>query len=152
LHPERGEREGDENSRRTDHGDERMGEDTVEDPAPGPAALRPLEPVEEGHAQLDDPVTEPREERPQPFLPRTRRPERSAGRTVSEPGTAIATTRMVAIANEPNVLSPVRNMPAMAVITVRPEMRTERPEVAAAASRAALSLLPAARSSRSRFK
>jgi len=59
---------------------------------------------------------------------------------------------MVAIANEPNVLSPVKNMPASAVITVRPEMRTERPEVAAAASRAALSLLPAARSSRSRFK
>ena len=65
LHPERGEREGDENRRRTDHGDERVGEDTVEDPAPGPAALRPLEPVEEGHAHLVDPVTEPREERRQ---------------------------------------------------------------------------------------
>ena len=71
---------------------------------------------------------------------------------MSEPRTAIATTRIVAIANEPNVLSPVRNIPAIAVITVRPEIRTERPEVAAAASRAAASLLPAARSSRSRFK
>ena len=71
---------------------------------------------------------------------------------MSEPSTAIATTRIVAIANDPNVLSPVRNIPAIAVITVRPEIRTERPEVAAAASSAADSLLPAARSSRSRFK
>ena len=70
---------------------------------------------------------------------------------MSEPSTAIATTRIVAIANDPNVLSPVRNIPAIAVITVRPEIRTERPEVAAASS-AADSLLPAARSSRSRFK
>ena len=71
---------------------------------------------------------------------------------MSEPSTAIATTRIVAIANEPNVSSPVRNIPAIAVITVRPEMRTARPEVAAAASSAAFSLRPAARSSRSRFK
>src|SRR5947209_14217593 len=32
-----------------------------------------------------------------------------------------------------NVASPVRNKPAIATITVRPEMSTERPEVAAAA-------------------
>ena len=86
------------------------------------------------------------------MLTRSPSQERSAGRTVSEPSTAIATTRIVAIANELNVLSPVRNMPAIAVMTVRPEISTERPEVAAAASRAALSDLPAARSSRSRFK
>ena len=38
--------------------------------------------------------------------------------------------------------SPVRNKPAIATITVRPEMSTERPEVAAAASSAARSLRP----------
>ena len=40
----------------------------------------------------------------------------------------------------------------MAMITVSPEISTERPDVAAAASSAASSLRPAARSSRSRFK
>ena len=59
---------------------------------------------------------------------------------------------IVATPNEANVASPVRNMPAIAAITVRPEISTERPEVAAAASSAARSLRPAARSSRSRFK
>jgi hypothetical protein len=69
---------------------------------------------------------------------------------VSEPSIATATTRIVAAANEAKALSPVRNIPAMATITVRPEMRTERPEVAAAAARASSALLPARRSSRSR--
>ena len=78
--------------------------------------------------------------------------ESSAGRTVSEPITAIATTAIVATPNDANVESPVRNMPAIATITVRPEMSTERPDVAAAASSAACSLRPAARSSRARFK
>ena len=78
--------------------------------------------------------------------------ESSAGRTVSEPSTAIATTMIVATPNEANVASPVRNMPAIAAITVRPEISTERPEVAAAASIAALLLRPAARSSRTRRK
>jgi hypothetical protein len=59
---------------------------------------------------------------------------------------------MAATPNELNVESPVRNMPAIATITVKPEMSTERPDVAAAASSAACSLRPAARSSRSRFK
>ena len=76
----------------------------------------------------------------------------AAGRTVSEPSTATATTRIVATPKEAKVASPVRNMPAIATITVRPEMSTERPEVAAAASSAARSLRPAARSSRSRFR
>jgi hypothetical protein len=59
---------------------------------------------------------------------------------------------IVPIAKPLNVLSPVKNMPAMAVMTVKPEIRTARPEVAAAASSAARSDRPARRSSRSRFK
>ena len=78
--------------------------------------------------------------------------ESSAGRTVSEPSIATATTIMVAIPNERYVLSPENSIPAIATITVRPEMSTERPEVAAAASIAARVLLPAARSSRSRLR
>src|SRR5918999_2756593 len=46
------------------------------------------------------------------LLTRSPRRDRRAGRTVSDPSTAIATTRIVAIAKEPNVLSPVRNIPA----------------------------------------
>ena len=65
---------------------------------------------------------------------------------------ATATTVIVAMPNEAKVASPVRNMPDMATSTVSPEMSTERPDVAAAASRAACSLRPLARSSRSRFK
>ena len=71
---------------------------------------------------------------------------------MSEPSIAIATTRIVPTANDENAGSPAKNMPAMAIMTVRPEMRTERPEVAAAASSAADSLRPAARSSRSRLR
>ena len=78
--------------------------------------------------------------------------ESKAGRTVSEPSTATATTRIVARPSEANVASPVRNMPAIATITVSPEMSTERPEVAAAAASAAWPLRPAARSWRSRFR
>ena len=74
----------------------------------------------------------------------------SAGSTVSEPIIATATTIIVPIANDMNVLSPERNMPAIAIITVMPEISTARPDVAAAASSAACSLRPAARSSRSR--
>ena len=45
---------------------------------------------------------------------------------------------------------PERNIPAIAAITVRPEISTARPEVAAAASSAAPGSRPRARSSRSR--
>ena len=69
---------------------------------------------------------------------------------MSDPIIAIATTMIVARPNDANVPSPVRNIPAMAAMTVKPEMSTERPEVAAAASIAALLLRPAARSSRTR--
>jgi hypothetical protein len=49
-------------------------------------------------------------------------------------------------------LSPENINPAIAIITVKPEMSTDRPDVAAAASMAARELLPAARSSRSRLR
>ena len=75
----------------------------------------------------------------------------SAGSTVSEPTIATNTTIIVATENDMNVLSPDRNMPAIAAITVMPEIRTLRPDVAAAASSAARSLRPAERSSRSRL-
>ena len=71
---------------------------------------------------------------------------------MSEANTATATTRIVPSANEMNVLSPLINIPAIATITVAPEISTARPEVAAAASSAAPSLRPAARSSRSRLR
>ena len=61
-----------------------------------------------------------------------------------------ATTSIVPIEKDMNVLSPDRNMPPIAIRTVMPDTRTDRPAVAAAASRAACSLRPAARSSRSR--
>ena len=61
---------------------------------------------------------------------------------MSEPSTAIATTTIVARPNDANVGSPVRNIPAIAAITVSPEISTERPDVAAAASSAARSLRP----------
>lgn len=51
---------------------------------------------------------------------------------------------------EVKILLPAKNIPAIAISTVRPEISTERPEAAAAASSAASGLLPAARSSRSR--
>ena len=47
---------------------------------------------------------------------------------------------------------PVRNMPAMATITVRPEISTDRPAVAAATRSASVGLAPRARSSRSRLR
>ena len=71
---------------------------------------------------------------------------------MSEPIIATPTTIIVARPNEAKVASPVKNMPAMATITVRPEISTDRPEVAAAASSAAPPLRPAARSSRRRLR
>ena len=85
-----------------------------------------------------------------PFSTRSPSFDRTAGSTVSEPTIATATTIIVAIENDSNVLSPENNIPAIAIITVAPEINTERPEVAAAAWSAARSPRPAARSSRSR--
>ena len=76
--------------------------------------------------------------------------ESKAGSTVSEPSIAMATTMIVEMPNDAKIRSPVRNIPAIATMTVRPETSTEWPDVAAAASTAARSLRPAARSSRAR--
>ena len=73
-----------------------------------------------------------------------------AGRTVSEPIIATATTTIVPVANDVKSGSPPRYIPPIANITVQPEISTARPEVAAAASSAASGPRPAARSSRSR--
>ena len=68
-----------------------------------------------------------------PFSTRSPSLERTAGSTVSEPIIATATTIIVAIEKDSNVLSPENSIPAIAIITVTPEISTERPEVAAAA-------------------
>ena len=60
-----------------------------------------------------------------------------AGRTVSEPIIATATTTIVPVANDVKSSSPPRYIPPIANITVQPEISTARPEVAAAASSAA---------------
>ena len=75
-----------------------------------------------------------------------------AGSTVSEPSIATPTTIIVAMPKPRYALSPENIIPPIATITVMPEISTERPDVAAAASSAARGLLPSARSSRSRFK
>ena len=74
-----------------------------------------------------------------------------AGSTVSEPIMAIATTMMVPVPNEAKVTLPVMYRPAIATITVEPDTSTARPDVAAAAIRAASGSRPALRSSRSRL-
>jgi hypothetical protein len=87
-----------------------------------------------------------------PLSTRSPSADSAAGSTDSEPSTETATTRIAPVASETNVGEPARYMPAIAIITVRPETNTARPEVAAAASRAASGDLPERRSSRSRFK
>ena len=84
--------------------------------------------------------------------PSTRAPtfDSTAGSTVSEPSIATATTTIVPVANDVNVAAPARYIPAIAIITVIPETSTARPDVAAAASIAALPIRPAACSSRTR--
>ena len=74
----------------------------------------------------------------------------SAGSTVTDPATAMSTTEMVATAKPANSCMPDRNIPAMATITVSPEISTDRPEVAAAMRSEACGSRPPARSSRSR--
>ncbi len=73
-----------------------------------------------------------------------------AGSTVTEPSTATATTMIVPMPNETKTAFPARNMPAIAAITVKPEISTARPEVAAAAFSADSQPRPASRSSISR--
>jgi hypothetical protein len=74
----------------------------------------------------------------------------SAGRKVTEPTIATATTIIVPIANEANVTLPVSSIPAIAIITVIPDTSTARPEVAAARASACADEAPALRSSRAR--
>ena len=69
-----------------------------------------------------------------PSRPCRRASRARPGSTVSEPIMATATTIIVPIANDMNVLSPESSMPAIAMITVKPEISTARPDVAAAAS------------------
>jgi len=57
---------------------------------------------------------------------------------------------MVPIAKLVKVVSRVRNMPAIATITVSPEIQIDRPEVCAAITRARCGSAPLRRSSRSR--
>ena len=70
-----------------------------------------------------------------------------AGRKVSEPSIATATTSMVPTPKPTKIGLPANSSPAIAVITVRPEMSTARPEVAAATSTAASAERPRSRSS-----
>ena len=69
---------------------------------------------------------------------------------MSEPSTAVATTRIVPTPKLMNVVSRVKNIPAIATITVRPDTQIERPEVCAAITSARCGSAPLRRSSRSR--
>ena len=86
-----------------------------------------------------------------PFSTRSPSQEIIAGSTVREPIIATATTSIAPSPRPMNDLSPEKNMPAIAPITVRPEISTARPDVAAARWSAVAGSCPAARSSRSRL-
>ena len=75
--------------------------------------------------------------------------ESIAGSTVIEPSIAIATTTIEPVASPANSASPAKYRPAMAAITVRPEMSTVRPTWPRPLQRLFLAA-PALRSSRSR--
>jgi hypothetical protein len=75
---------------------------------------------------------------------------RSAGRTVTDPTTAQATTAIVALAIPLKTFVPAMKSPASAIITVVPETITVRPEVRAVCSSAASASRPRRRSSRMR--
>ncbi len=86
-------------------------------------------------------------------MPRSAQPpsqDSTAGSTVSDPATATPTTTIVPIAAPLKTVYPVRNNPAMALITVRPETTIARPDVPAAIRSACACEAPFARSSRSR--
>ena len=67
---------------------------------------------------------------------------------MSDPTSAMATTRTVPTPNDAKICEPMKNMPDIAVITTKPENSTARPEVAAAAWSASALESPRARSSR----
>ena len=107
----------------SDRREQRALEDAVEDRAPDAGlALRLVAPLgHPRHAALLGPA----------LAGRGRRASRGA--RSREPSTATATTRIVPMPNETNTALPARNMPAIAAMTVKPEISTARPEVAAAA-------------------
>ena len=74
----------------------------------------------------------------------------SAGRIDSEPISATATISIAPTAIEVNTAFPVNSIPAMAISTVRPEIRIAWPEVRDVFSNASFGDSPRARSSRSR--
>ncbi len=82
----------------------------------------------------------------------TRSPSQAsiAGTTVIEPIIATATTMIAPMPSDVNVRSPASSMPAIAAMTVKPDTRTARPEVAAAVWTASSLPAPLAFSSRSR--
>ena len=73
-----------------------------------------------------------------------------AGSTVSDPTTAIATTRIAPSAIEVNTPKPVNSSPASPITTVIPATRIARPTVAEVAASAASAVAPSRRSTRSR--
>ena len=75
------------------------------------------------------------------------RNESIAGRKVIDPSTATATTSIVPMPKPTKIGLPANRRPAIAVMTVRPEMSTARPEVAAAISSASSAEWPRSRSS-----
>ena len=75
---------------------------------------------------------------------------KDTGKNVSEPRTAMPTTKIVPIATPVNASKPVRNSPASEIITVRPETAMARPDVRAAVCSAARVVCPLDRSSRTR--
>ena len=69
---------------------------------------------------------------------------------MSDPIIATKTTIIVPSAIDVKMRLPARNIPAIAISTVPPEISTACPDVAAARASAASGSAPAARSSRSR--
>ncbi len=74
-----------------------------------------------------------------------------AGRTVSEPSTATATTRIDPVASDAKTTLPLTYRPSMASTTATPETQTLCPEVSAAISTASRVLRPARRSALTRL-
>ena len=74
----------------------------------------------------------------------------SAGRIDSEPISATATISIAPTAIEVNTALPVNSIPAIAISTVRPEIRIAWPDVREVFSNASFGERPLARSSRSR--
>ena len=75
----------------------------------------------------------------------------SAGRTVSDPIMALATTTIDAMPSDVKIAEPEISIPAIAISTVAPDTSTASPEVAPARDTASRPERPARRSSRSRL-